>query len=168
VSVKTAPWQKPWLMEFLVPGPFMQEQVTGIMWRMVQRTPYRRALILIGMDDGYWREERVVERDIGWWATTDSHRGPAAERAISVIGPELAQLYDRINQVCVAPPAGSLVPHPGWIEENEQAQTAAVPILIYHYGGKAMVARGFQFDRWLWSLLEKAKAPPEAPPRYEQ
>ena len=118
-------------MEFLVPGPFMQEQVTGIMWRMVQRTPYRRALILIGMDDGYWREERVVERDVGWWATTDSHRGPSAERTVSVIGPELATLYDQMYRICTAPPAGSLVPHPGWVEENAQAHETAVPVLIY-------------------------------------
>ena len=154
-------------MEFLVPGPFMQEQVTGVMWRMVQRNPYRRALILIGMDDGYWREERVVERDIGWWATTDSHRAPAAERTVSVIGPELGPLFDRIVHTCANPPPGSLVPQPGWVEENVEAQTGSVPVLAYQYGGKAVVARGFQFDRWLWSLLEKAKAPPESPPRYQ-
>jgi hypothetical protein len=168
VTAKTAPWQKPWLLEFLDPGPFLQEQVTGVMWRMVQRTPYQRALVLIGIDDGYWREERVIQRDIGWWATTDSHRGPAAERTVSVIGPELAQLYDQIAAVCAAPPPGALVGPAGWVVENEAAHAGAVPVLIYQYGGKAVVARGFGFDRWLWSLLEKAKAPPPPPPRYEQ
>lgn len=168
MSVKTAPWQKPWLLEFLVPGPFNQEQVTGIMWQMVQRSQYRRALIMIGIDDGYWREERVFERDIGWWAITDSHRTPAAERTVSVIGPELGQLYERIFHTCASPPPGALVESPGWLVENAEANTAAVPILIYQYGGKAMVARGFQFDRWLWSLLEKAKAPPPDPPRFHE
>jgi hypothetical protein len=59
------------------------------------------------------------------------------------------------------------MPHPGWIEENEQSHATAVPVLVYQYGAKAMVARGFGFDRWLWGLLEKAKAPPEGPPRIQ-
>ena len=167
MSVKTAPWQKPWLMEFLDPGPFPQELVTGTMWRMVQRSPYRRALILIGIDDGYWREERVYERDVGWWAITDSHRAPAAERNVSVIAAGANQLFEQITRVCNAPPPGALVPYPGWIEENEQSHATAVPVLAYQYGAKAVVARGFGFDRWLWGLLEEAAKPPETPPRYE-
>ena len=52
--------------------------------------------------------------------------------------------------------------------DNREVMTAtAVPVLVYQYGGKAMVARGFQFDRWLWGLLEQAKAPPEGPPRIQ-
>ena len=161
-SSKTAPWQKPWLMELLDAGlPFQQELVTGAMWRMVQRTVYRRALIMVGVDDGYWREERVFERDVGWWAITDSHRSPAAERNVSVIASGAHQLFEQIWQVCHAPPPLSIVRYPGWVEENQTSHATAVPVVAYRYGAKAVVARGFGFDRWLWSLLEEAAKPPE-------
>jgi hypothetical protein len=167
MSAKTAPWQKPWLQEFLDERPFAQEQVTGVLWRMAQRQSFRRALVLIGWDEGYWREERVVARDVGWWAITDSHRAPAAERTVSVVAAGLALVFDRVYQVCTAPPPGAIVRFPGWVEEDANSHASAVPVLAYQDGGKAVVARGFQLDRWLWSLLEQAKAPPEGPPRFQ-
>jgi len=164
VSVKAAPWQKPWLLESHTLGAFHQAQVTGVMWRLAQRNPFRRAIILFGVDQGYWREERLLERELSWWATTDSHREPPVERDVSRIGRELEQLCDRIQHICTQPPPGSLIPHPGWVGENEQAQAEAVPVLLYPYGGRAMVARGFELDRALWGLLEQAKTPSHEPP----
>src|SRR5262245_51844200 len=104
-------------MELLDAGlPFKQELVTTALWRMVQRRVYRRALIMVGVDDGYWREERVFERDVGWWAITDSHRSPAAERNVSVIANGAHQLFEQVWQVCQAPPPLSIVRYPGWVE----------------------------------------------------
>jgi hypothetical protein len=165
--VKTAPWQTPWLLPILVPGPWSPDAATGALWRQAQRRAFRRAMILIGVDDGYWREERVIQRDDGWYATTDSHRGPLTELAVPAVAPQLGTGFDQIRKVIEAPPQGVLQPFPSWIEENDQSHATAVPVVIYSYGQKAMAARGFGFDRWLWSMLELAKQTVE-PPRYQE
>jgi hypothetical protein len=72
--MKTTTYQQPWLAPKDVASSEACRESVG---RMVAAQGHRRALLLAGGDDGFWREDRIYQDASGcfWWQV-DSHRSP--------------------------------------------------------------------------------------------